>query len=471
MSVFLNNMRKTDKRPGLRGSMMKKSRRQRDFRRPYLRRSMRMQEQILLTDPLTGGYNRNGFLKRSMRCITEKPELPYSVVCMNICEFRRINEMWGEDAGNATLRFVYRILKAHAGEWEPVCRSSMDHFLMLVHDGDPQETEQRIGHAIGQMNDEIQKVFGKYTLEFSIGVCRISDGSVIQAISNATYIRKEKHRKNTCAFFGDETRKKIQEEKELNEQFEESIRRNDFQIYLQPKVPVQSGEPCQAEALVRWLHPVYGMLQTERFISLFEKNGKICALDLYIFEGVCRLIAGWISEKRPVSKISVNISRVHLKNEGADIWKQYRDIKERYGIPDGIVEIELTENALLDMNQIGFVKEILDHFRSCGFLVALDDFGFAYSSLSLLKEFEIDTIKLDRSFFVNENDKSRRIVRSMIGLAHSLSIRVVAEGIEDERQVASLREMDCDFIQGYVYSRPVAVETFESWRDAYEEMR
>lgn len=130
--------------------------------------------------------------------------------------------------------------------------------------------------------------------------------------------------------------------------------------------------------------------------------------------------------------------------------------------------MELTETVFLEDNQLSFVKNILDHFRACGFTVSLDDFGFAYSSLSLLKDFQVDILKLDREFFVNENEKSRKIVENIIRLAHSLGMDVVAEGIEQMEQVEVLRDMDCDFIQGYVYSAPLPVEEFEVWREKYQ---
>ena len=126
----------------------------------------------------------------------------------------------------------------------------------------------------------------------------------------------------------------------------------------------------------------------------------------------------------------VNISRFHLHSVGEHIWEEYREIKI-IRIPDGLIELELTETLLVDMSQLGFVNSVLNGFRSCGLKVALDDFGFAYSSLALLKEFEVDTLKMDRSFFVNENLKSRKIVEGIIQLAHSLDMKVVAEGIED----------------------------------------
>ena len=163
-------------------------------------------------------------------------------------------------------------------------------------------------------------------------------------------------------------------------------------------------------------------------------------------------------------EISVNVSRIHLKREGKGICKKYEEIRKKYHIPEGILGIEVTETALVETNRLDFIKKILDGFRSCGFKMALDDFGYAYSSLVLLKAFEVDTLKLDREFFVDENEKSRKIVEGIIELSHKLDMTVVAEGIEKMEQVEVLREMGCDFVQGYVFSKPVSVREFALWR-------
>ena len=199
---------------------------------------------------------------------------------------------------------------------------------------------------------------------------------------------------------------------------------------------------------------------------MFEQNGKIAELDLYMFEEVCRLLHQWHSRGNDM-EISVNLSRFHLRNSGTDICSEYLKIKDKYEIPDGMIEIELTETMLLEDNQFAFVKKILDTFRENGVKVALDDFGFAYSSLTVLKDFDADDLKLDRAFFVNENEKSQKIVENMICLAHDLGMNVVAEGIEKEKQVEILRKFGCDMIQGYVYSKPLPVDEFEVWRNAY----
>lgn len=253
-------------------------------------------------------------------------------------------------------------------------------------------------------------------------------------------------------------------EKHLEKEFEKAIRNRDFKVYLQPQVGLGKDAEYRAEALVRWEHPEMGLILPGDFIPLLEKNGKICELDMYMLEEVCRMLSEWREKGEELIEISVNVSRAHLKREGEGIYKKYGEIRKRYQIPEGILEIEVTETALLERNHLDFIKKILDGFRSGGFRMALDDFGFAYSSLVLLKAFEVDTLKLDREFFVDENEKSRKIVEGIIELSHKLDMTVVAEGIEKMEQVEVLRKMGCDFVQGYVFSKPVSVREFALWR-------
>lgn len=257
-------------------------------------------------------------------------------------------------------------------------------------------------------------------------------------------------------------------EKQLEQEFEQAIRNRDFKVYLQPQVGLGKDAGYRAEALVRWEHPQKGLILPGDFIPLLEKNGGICELDMYMLREVCRLLSEWRERGMEPIKVSVNISRAHLKSEGEEIYKKYAEIKESWRIPDGILGIEITETELLERNHLDFIKKVLEGFRSCGFRMALDDFGFAYSSLVLLKAFEVDTLKLDREFFVDENEKSRKIVEGMIELAHKLGMTVVAEGIEEMEQVEALRKMGCDFVQGYVFSKPLSVREFEIWRERQE---
>ncbi len=426
-------------------------------------------EIMFSTDPLTGGYNRLGFIQAAHSLVDNRNYSFYVIVYINVVNFKLINEKWSEEEGNRVLQFIYQVLNQHLKENELVCRSGMDRYFLLLKDKEDQNIAMRIQTMIQSIHERIQQL-SSYAMDFYIGACRIEDVHAFSsAINKAIFASQRGINHNKCIFYDKDITEEYNREKLLNDLFEESIQNRDFQVYLQPKVSIGQNKDFQAEALIRWIHPAEGIIYPSEFIPLFEKNGKIGQLDLYVFEEVCRLESQWIKEKKEPIAISVNISRFHLRNSGVDIWKNYQKIKQKYHIPDGLIELEMTETIMLEKNQLSFVKQVLDGFHSSGFQVALDDFGFAYSSLALLKDFEVDTMKLDREFFVNENEKSRKIVASLIQLAHHLGMHVVAEGIEEESQVAMLQEMGCDYIQGFVFAKPMPIDEFEKWGEMYEE--
>ena len=424
-------------------------------------------EKALYIDGLTGLYNRKGFQRESRNIFETSDKQSYMIVYMNIVDFRYINESWGEEDGNRTLRFIAKMLSTELREGEVLGRSGMDHFFLLMNEKEEGEIAGRLNDVIDQMNRVINQKFQGFDLEFTIGACKFRKEKKISDLMNkAIYASEATEEKNKCTVYEGKIEEQFKREHWLNNVFEEALRNKEFQVYLQPKINLNSEKCCEAEALVRWKNPKVGFIYPSEFIPLFEQNGKIAELDLYMFEEVCRLLHHWHSIGNDM-EISVNLSRFHLRNSGTDICNEYLEIKDKYEIPDGMIEIELTETMLLEDNQFAFVKKILDTFRENGVKVALDDFGFAYSSLTVLKDFDADDLKLDRAFFVNENEKSQKIVENMICLAHDLGMNVVAEGIERENQVESLRKFGCDMIQGYVYSKPLPVDEFEVWRNAY----
>lgn len=422
---------------------------------------------LFLQDPLTGGYNREGFLRMCRKLLEKKGDSEYAIACLNICDFRYINEQWGADIGNKVLKLVYQVLKEKTGKKELVCRSNMDRFLLLLDEKTEINISSRITDMIETVNEIIHEKILYYNVEFYIGICMLSmEKNIEKAIGKGILVRKQNREKNVCKFYDLEIERKMKEEQEINALFAESIKNHDFKIYFQPKVS-DSGA-CHAEALVRWIHPERGILYPDQFISLFEASGKIYELDLYVFEEVCRIVSEKLKTQKEYMKISLNVSRFTILNGGGKIWEKYRAIKEKYGISDDTLEVELTENIFVDDRQIAYIQTLLQEFHACGLKIALDDFGFAYSSLFLLKEFDIDTIKMDKRFFIDENKKSREIVKAIIQLAHNLGMCVVAEGIEEKEQVKVLQENGCDFIQGYIYSKPLSLEKFDLWKKEWE---
>lgn len=434
------------------------------IRRLY-KENVRKIEELAFTDFVTGGSNNAAFLIDAKKKIEENEKKRYAFVFLNILGFKNINEKYGVTAGNHVLKFIYQILKSCIEEGEMVARSESDHYFLLLQE----ETEEAVQNRIDVMMEKIhgaeaETAYG-YGISFSQGASFIEENDrelhVYQnrAVVASEYYNNTKH----CVFYNQELSTKLNREIVLNESFESAIENEKFEIYFQPKVNLKNEKTGGAEALVRWKHQEYGMISPAEFISLFEANGKICRLDLYVFEMVCKKLNRWREQNKPLIKVSVNLSRIHLMEKGMECLKDLKAIKDKYQIPDGQIELELTESMFLEIKQLEKIKKIIKQMQVYGFLCSLDDFGFGYSSLALLKEFDVDTIKLDRLFFINSNEKTWKVVKAFISLAHELNITVVAEGVENEEQIERLKEINCDLVQGYYYSKPLPEEEFIDW--------
>lgn len=415
------------------------------------------------TDWLTGGYNRYGFLQKAHTLLktTKSGVDNYIVVNMNIVDFKKINQQFGEKDADQILVQIYTVFDDYVKDNELFCRSGVDYFLFLLH----KETNDMLNNSLNQMLREIEKMDRAVQVDFKIGACRIQDSDSLEiSINRAAYIMNQNDTVNQCVFYDDNFAKQEKEKNDLLDAFESGIKRRQFQVYLQPIVSTGNRFPLAAEALVRWNHPQRGLLSPDKFIPVLEEYNKIAELDLYMFESACQIIEKQISEGQSPMEISVNLSRTHLKQKGLCICDAYYRIKSQYHIPEGAIKLEITENSMFDLDDIDMIYNIIDEFHTMGLRLGLDDFGYAYSSLVLLKDLKVDVLKLDRSFFLNENLKSYKIVEKIIELAHELGILVVAEGIEEKYQVDKLHSLNCDYIQGYYFSKPVSYEDFEQWR-------
>lgn len=430
-------------------------------------KNRRRLEAITLADPLTGGDSNCAFQRKLRALVSGQPPSTYTLLFLNIKGFQVINETYGVLAGDRILRHVHRILSQHLQEGELACRSEMDHFFLCLKTGTPGQTAARLRQITADLNDFSRHVDIPYNLVLKAGGYRIDDPLLevraMQDHARSACITELKD--GACTFFDREMLERIKREALLESLFESSLANRDFQVYLQPKVRPADGKLRGAEALVRWHHPEHGVIYPSDFIPLFERNGNICALDLYIFEEVCKWLRADLDRRREPLPVSVNLSRTHIKN--LNFLRRFVEIKQAYRIPDGLLEFELTESILLGDEQIRLTKHVIRQMHRHGFLCSLDDFGFGYSSLALLKEFEIDVIKLDKCFFDDmQTPKALRIIEGFINISHSLDIRVVAEGIETREQLECLRDLGCDLIQGYYFSRPLSLPDFEAWRNA-----
>lgn len=245
---------------------------------------------------------------------------------------------------------------------------------------------------------------------------------------------------------------------DLGQNILHAIEAGHIQLYLQPKVDLITGEITRAEALVRWIDPERGMIPVGDFLPTLEENGLIEEVDLYLFGQVCRLVNRWIETYGRKICISVNLSRCAF--EYIYFLKDYQKVYDTNPCPKDCIEFELLESIVL--NQVERVKRVVSEIKDFGFSCSLDDFGSGYSSFSVLTNADLSTLKIDRSLFMNENDPREKIIlRHILETAQALNMKSVAEGVETKGYADFLRQLGCDYIQGYVYYKPMPAEEFE----------
>ena len=244
----------------------------------------------------------------------------------------------------------------------------------------------------------------------------------------------------------------------LEERLKNGIKNNEFVIYLQPKFDTNTGKLAGAEALIRWNRDGK-LVMPNIFIPLFEKYELITELDTYVLENICRLQQQWRKQEYNIVPISVNESRLHLYNENH--INDLIDLVNKYNVQPNTIELEMTETTVV--NNVELAKEAEKNVHKLGFIVSMDDFGTGYSSFSMLKNINIDVLKMDKSFFddVLESRRGKIIIEAVIEMSHKLNIKVVAEGIETKEQVEYLKNIKCDMIQGYYFEKPMTIEKFE----------
>lgn len=418
-------------------------------------------EKLAYTDAVTGYSNRTKFSLDAKKILTSNLHQKFAMIIFDINKFKVINDMFGHDNGNVVLCYVAETVKKNLGELETFSRSSSDNFNILM----KYESDEKIISRLEEISSEIAGCIGNYKVELSIGIYPIEDHDLdINVLSDRANISKNIAKKQNDIryhFFKDENRVKIIKEKELENLMQPALDHHEFLVYLQPKYELKTEKIIGAEALVRWNRSGVGMVFPNDFIPLFEKNGFIRNLDLYMFEQVCLLLKSWKERANgaAVIPISVNISRANLSNE--KLAQELLTIAQKHQILPSQIELELTESSVF--TDVDNMIQIMQGIKDAGFLLSIDDFGSGYSSLSAIKDLPADTVKIDKSFLDKaiNNLRGEKIIHSIISMIKDLELATVAEGAETEQQIELLKRADCDIVQGYYYSKPVPITEFE----------
>ncbi len=383
---------------------------------------------------------------------------------LDIDNFKVVNDLFGHSVGDSLLIKVTKLIRNNTKD-ASVYRVGGDEFTVMFN-GSYSEDEiiDIANHMLFDichidMSKEIQSA-----ISLSIGI--ILDQSSKSNLDDILYkcdaamYHAKKNGKNQFVMYHDIEHdlmyhKSISMEKEL------ALTNGEFEVYYQPKVNMITNRLYGAEALVRWNHPIDGLRMPAKFISLFEENGFILKLDMYVFEQSCKLKKRWYDNKETFchTYISVNMSRLHLyeKNFVSDLIK----ITDKYEINKREIEIEFTESVFLKDSDA--MVKVVSSLKNAGFCISIDDFGSGYSTLNILKDTPVDIIKIDQDFLkrFDEDSKSRRIIRSIISMAKDLRLETVAEGVETTEQINFLTSCGCELAQGYYFAKPMPIKDFE----------
>ncbi|MCC0683592.1 GGDEF domain-containing protein [Clostridioides sp. ZZV15-6383] len=429
------------------------------------RKHLNQIENIAYLDSVTNGINSTKFSMLVKPLISESPDSTYVMIAINIKGFKLINDCFGSEKGNMTLKHIYNVLSKNIDENEEfICRHDADLFYLFIKNRPVLEVLELLYKIEADINYFNKNKENPYFLRVSVGIYTIENHNedliTIQDHANTARKSFNKAHQSDFSFYSDIERKRLISEKEISNLMEKALEDKDFFICLQPKIDIKSGKISGAEALVRWKNPEKGIIYPSDFIPLFEKSGFICKLDLYVLEETCKLISKWIKKGKEMLRISVNVSRQHLNDKS--FLEKYELICNKYNVPTYLIDLELTESIFLENPES---IDVIDDIHSKGFKCSIDDFGFGYSSLGILKAFKVDIIKLDRSFFVSRNniDRGKIVIESIIELSKRLGMKVIAEGIEELEQVEFLKNVGCDYIQGYVFSKPLLISEFEEF--------
>lgn len=424
---------------------------------------------LAFEDTVTGGGNRAWFLYEAERILQTASADQYALVLLDIDNLKILNDTFGYDAGNMVLKFIYRFSRELLHPGEIVSRSMQDDFVMLLRYSENDILVERIERLVGKINNCDKNGTGidsNYIISLSAGVYRIEDTRLeLLSIFDRAAMALARAKKQQgillrYAFFQERDRLRLREEKRIENRMEEALANNEFVVYIQPKYNIKTNSVSGAEALIRWMDPERGMIPPDVFIPLFERNGFIFKIDLFVFEQVCKMIREEIDRGLKPHKISVNLSRAYLNRP--HFLDSFKDLCHKYAVPPSYLELELTETIVFENMNILIQK--IEEMHSFGFTCSLDDFGSGYSSLNILKMVPVDVLKLDKEFFTDTEsaeDRGASVIESVIELAQRLKMKTVSEGVEKEWQVEFLRKAKCDMVQGYIYSRPVPIHEYE----------
>ena len=412
-------------------------------------------------DALTGMINRETFIEQVNRKMEQEPDEEYVMILSDIADFKIINDIYGRETADKILLGIAGSIRRFVHAASIYCRWGGDQFAVFARKSeiDPVllEEEIREGMKFGNNTSEF-----KYPVVIHAGYYAITEkeipvtAMVDRCIMAIAMVRDDYQR--VVGVYNEDLRNERLWEQRINAELSDALADGQIFPYLQPQYNsrnVLTG----AEVLVRWKHPVEGVIAPWRFIPIFEKNGMIIRVDTYIWEEACRILSSWKGTRKGHLHLSVNISPKDFYL--IDLYETFTKLVGKYGLDPGKLHLEVTETVVMDDAARNI--QIINRLREFGFIVEMDDFGSGYSSLNLLRDMPVDVLKIDMAFLgkTTQPKKAELILHNIIELAHQLNMISIAEGVELEDQLRMLKQMGCNIFQGYYFAKPMPREEFE----------
>ncbi len=423
----------------------------------------RSKQHILEYDALTGVYNQQMFFQKTRELLDEFPNGKFAFIRFDIDRFKMINSFYGAREGDRLLKYVAGCIRKILKSYENYTfgRVAGDIFGICVQVKEPKEA-LKIAQTIRERLKEYENLH--CYLETSAGCYMITDKEMdVSAIYERAVIAAGKCKGQYMqheVLYNDKMGEALLREQVIINEMDQALANQEFVVYFQPKYELDEYSPCGAEALVRWRKPDGSMVSPGEFIPIFEKNGFIIQLDYYVWEKVCQYIQGELESGREPEPISVNVSRVNLYNP--KFLESLINLVEQYRIPPQYLNLELTESVFSDTENV--ILNAVDYLHKAGFTIMMDDFGSGYSSLNVLKDIELDVLKIDMKFLSKsrngDDGRGEKILEAVLQMAKSLNMPVIAEGVEEKRQVEMLKRLGCNYIQGYYFAKPMPLEQY-----------
>lgn len=447
--------------------------------------STREIKRLAFTDTLTNLPNRRMFL-RCLNAESERqqanPGTKLAVMFLDLDNFKPVNDQLGHDAGDELIREVANrlintvreedVISRATNPDEPelgqpvVARLAGDEFMLIVSDLQTAEQAALVAERIRVALLKPYLINGmQFSIGVSIGICLSPDNAIgandLVTFADMAMYEAKKNGKNTYRFFDPALREASEHKVKMDNAIKLAIANEELHLLFQPKIRLSDGKPVGAEALLRWQHPELGIFTPDDFIAQAEANGQICEMDEWVLGQVFDYLAEWEEDDLEPASIALNFSATQASRRNlVDTVRRIAGDNQHLA---RYIEIEITETSALQ--NLEFVEQNIRMLKAMGIKIAMDDFGAGHSSLALLTRCSIDTLKIDKAVTseIQNDQKSRHIVHSIIDLATKLQVSTVAEGVEDQAQAQTLAAMNCDYAQGYLYSKPLSAREFKQW--------